>query len=87
MLFYSLTVIFGSELIFIVKIQIAFFLGAAAALFEAILVIIHSGLFALSVLNGLVGVSGNLFCADAGTGREPSSSVGEPWKSGKQGRP
>lgn len=48
--FYSFTVTCGSELIFIVKIRITFFLGAAAAFFEAILVIIYSGSFVLSVL-------------------------------------
>lgn len=71
--FYSFTVIFGSELIFIVKIRIAFFLGAAATLFEAILVMIHSGSFVLSVLDGMVGISGNLFRAHARAGSEPGN--------------
>lgn len=63
------------------------FLGAAATLFEAILVIIHGGSFVLSVLDGFVGISGNLFHAHVGAGSQPSSAVGEPWKSGKKGRP
>lgn len=43
------------------------------------MVFIRSRSFALSVLDGLVGIFGNLFHAHARAGSDP-------WKSGKQGR-